>query len=166
MELDEGAVLLPGLAALLRDEDAALEDRLEVLALAEGGHAEVGGEGVDRLGAHAVEADGKLEYVVVVLGARIDDGHALDDLAEGDAAAVVADRDRGAALGQVLHLRHDALPRPHDELVHGVVHDLLEEDVDAVIGIRAVAKAADVHARPEADVLEGGKGLYLGFVVA
>jgi hypothetical protein len=40
----------------------------------------------------------------------------------------------------------DALAVAHDELVDGVVDDLLEQDVDAVVVVRAVAGAADVHA--------------------
>ena len=36
----------------------------------------------------------------------------------------------------------------------GVVDHLLEEDVDAVVRIGAIAQTADVHAGAQADVLE------------
>ena len=91
-ELDQGAVGLPprlGLALVL--EDALLEARLELAALAIGDDAKGRGEGVDGLGADPVEADGELEDVVVVLGSRVDDRHRLDDLAQGNAPAVIAD---------------------------------------------------------------------------
>ena len=91
-ELDEGAVaLLPRLGLALVLEDALLEARLELAALAIGDDAERGGEGVDGLGADPVEADGELEHVVVVFRARVDDRDGLDDLAQGNAPAVVAD---------------------------------------------------------------------------
>ena len=53
----------------------------------------------------------------------------------------------------------------HDELVDGVVDDLLEHDVDPVGVVGAVADAADVHARAQADVLEGVEGLDCFLVV-
>ena len=91
--------------------------------------------------------------------------NALDDLPEGYAPAVVPDGHQGGALGEVLRLDDDPGPRAHDEFVDRVVHDLLEEDIDPVVGIGPVPEAADIHSRPEADVLEGGEGLDLGLVV-
>ena len=67
-EFHEGPVLLLGPALLLRQEAPPLEDCLEVLALAVGDDPEAGREGVDCLRAHAVEAHGELEDIVVVLG--------------------------------------------------------------------------------------------------
>ena len=57
------------------------------------------------------------------------------------------------------------LPCAHHEFVDGVIDRLLEQDVDAVLGVGAVAEPADVHARAEADVLEGAEGLDAGFGV-
>ena len=72
--------------------------------------------------------DGELEHVVVELAAGVDLAHAVDDLAEGDAAAVVADGDHGVLLAADL----DDLALAHDELVDAVVDDFLQENVDAV----------------------------------
>jgi hypothetical protein len=58
-------------------------------------HLEGLGQRVDRLRADAVQADRELEDVVVVLAAGVDLADAVDDLAERDAAAEVADRDDG-----------------------------------------------------------------------
>ena len=56
-------------------------------------------------------------------------------------------------------------PAAHDELVDRVVHHFLEEDVDAVVRVRAGAEPSDVHPRSEPYVLQGREGLYLGFIV-
>ena len=161
LELDQGAVLRAGaLAGEFLDDFAAGEARAGKPAVAVRLDEEVGREGVDGLGAHAVEADGELEDVVVVLRAGVDARDAFDHLAQRDAAAVVADGDLGALDRDV-----DPLAVAHDELVHGVVDDFLQQDVDAVVVLGAVAHAADVHARALADVFQRGERLDLAFVV-
>ena len=74
---------------------------------------------------------------------------ALHDLAEGNAAAVVSDRDLRSVSVDL-----DFSTLAHDELVHRVVDDLLEHHVDAVGRVGAVADPADVHAGAQPDVLE------------
>ena len=115
---------------------------------------------VDGLGADAVEADAELENVVVVFRAGVDFGDAIHDFAQRNAAAEIAHAD-GVALDVDLHL----LAVAHDEFVHGVVNDLLDQDVAAVVAIGAVADAADVHAGAQADVFEGGERFDFALVV-
>ena len=123
-------------------------------------HQEFPGKGVDGLGADAVEADAELENVIVVFGAGVDLGDAIHHFAQGDAAPEIAHADRGA-FDADLHL----LAIAHDEFVNGVIDDLLEQDVAAVIVMGAVADAPDVHAGAQADVFEGGKRFDFAFVV-
>ena len=59
----------------------------------------------------------------------------------------------------------DLLAVAHDVFVNRVVHDLLEQDVTAVVGMRAGADASDVHARAQPDVLQRGQRLDLALVV-
>ena len=120
-------------------------------------------EGVDGLRAHAVHAGGELEGVGVELAAGVHLAHALDHLAEGDAAAVVA-HGRLARLEVDGHVNLPA--EAHHELVHGVVDHLLHEDVDAVVVAAAVADVPDVHAGALADVLDPVEGRYVFVVVA
>jgi len=150
-EFDEGAVLHVALdrTVPLALEHAALEHGLGAFAVANRHDAEPARKRVDGLRTDPVEADGKLEDVVVVFRARIDDGHALDDLAQRYAAAVVAHR-----YLVVLECDVDLLSVSHDELVDGVVDHFLGEHIDAVIGIGAVAEPPDVHAGTKPDVLE------------
>ena len=149
-ELDVGSVGLSRLPAfLLPLEPAALENRLEVLAVAVGDDPELRGKGVDGLRAHAIETDAELEHVVVVLRTGVDHGYAVDDLAQRDSPTVVADADGRAIDGDV-----DLLAVSHDVFVDPVVYGLLEQDVDAIVGVGPVAKPADVHTWPEADVLQ------------
>ena len=98
-------------------------------------------EGVDGLGSDSVESDGELEGLAVVLGSRVDDGDAFDDLAQRNASAVVPDGD-----DVVQHRDVYAAAGAHDELVYAVVDDFLEQYVDAVIHMASVAKPSDVHA--------------------
>ncbi len=161
-EAEEGAVLGLGiLPFLLGDELPFLEDRLDELALPVADHLELRGEGVHRLGADAVQTDGKLEHVVVELPARVHLADAVDDLAQGDAAAVVTD-----GHGELLAHDLDDLAFSHDELIHAVVDDFLQEDVDPVHGIGAVPEPPDVHPRAKADVLECVESLDCFLVVA
>ncbi|MPL58967.1 hypothetical protein SDC9_04513 [bioreactor metagenome] len=139
---------------------APLEIGFEEPPIPVGDDPEAGGKGVHRLGAHPVQAHGELEHLVVVLGARIDGGDAVDDLAQGNAPAVVPDPDRA-----VLYGHQDFVARSHDELVHRVVDHFLYQNVDAVVGVGAVPQPPDVHTRPEPYMLEGGKRLYFRFVV-
>jgi hypothetical protein len=132
-ELHQGAVLLPRrVAFLLLFEYAALEYGLEILAFAVRYDAEAARQRVHRLGAYAVQAHGKLEYVVVVLCSRVDDGHAVDDLAQGYAPAPVAYGDSAVAYGYAY-----ALAVAHDVFVDGVIHHFFKQYIDAVVGIGA-----------------------------
>ena len=121
LEFDQGAVGDAGaFAGQGLDQLSADKARAGGFSVAVGLDQKRGREGVDGLGAHAVEADGELEDIVVVLGAGVDARDAIDHLAEGDAPAVVADADPGA-----VDVDFDAFPVAHDEFIHGVVDDLL-----------------------------------------
>ena len=160
-EADQRARLrLRVLALLVGDELAFPEDPLVELALAKAHDLELRGERVHRLGADAVQANGELEHVVVELSARVDLADAVDDLAQRDAAAVVADRHRILLASDV-----DDLSLAHDELVDAVVDDFLQQYIDAVHGIGAVAQPSDIHARAQPDVLQRVEGLYRFLVV-
>ena len=71
-----------------------------------------------------------MEHVIVVLGPCINHRNAFYDLAQGDAAAVVAYAYRVVFYGNV-----DLFAMPHDKFVNGVVNDLFEQDVNPVIRI-------------------------------
>ena len=149
-EAHEGAVLLSGVYWFgLRDELTLLKLYGDFLAVAHRRHGAAFGEGVDGLEADAVEADRLLEILVVELAAGVDLGGDVLDLAKRDAAAKVAHGDL-AIFGES---DVDARAHAHVELVDGVVHDLLDQDVDAVVGVRTVAEFTDIHAGAPADML-------------
>ena len=120
------------------------------------------GEGVDGLEAYAVEAHALLEGFAVVLASGVEHRHGLDEFAKGYAAAVVA---HGHA-HVVVDIYFDALARVHLEFVDGVVDDLFQQHVDAVLGMSAIAQSADVHAGACAHVLHVGEVAYLVFAVS
>src|SRR5664280_141865 len=148
-ERDEGAVALVRLRdlAVLLQLAARKLDHLR-LAVADGLGAVGGGERIDRFLADAVQTDGLLEGLGVILGAGVDDRHAFEDFAQRDPAAVVAHPH-----GALVELDLDLLAAAHGELVDAVVDRLLQEHVDAVLAVAAVAEAADVHAGAQPDVL-------------
>ena len=117
-------------------------------------------QSVDRFLAHPVQSHCLLEGVAVVFGARVDDRNALHQLAQGDAPAVVADP---ASL--VGHFDLDLPAVPHREFIDGIIDRLLQQDVNAVLDMRSVAQPANVHARPQPDVLRGGEGFDARFSV-
>ena len=147
-ETDECAVLFGRLAVALVLEVAADEGCVVGFAVAVGLHEETFGERVDGLGADAVETDGLLEVGVVELAAGVELGGRVDDFVEGNAASEVTDGDDAVFYGD-----DDLRAVAHRELVDGIVDDLLEEDVDAVALVVAVARPADVHAGAAPDVL-------------
>ena len=142
------------------DELPPLELRRGELAVAMAPHGKGEGEGVDRLGSDAVKPNAELENLVVVFGAGIDAGDTFHDLPEGDSASEIPDRDPVS-----LHGDRHPVAIAHDELIHGIVHDLFNQDVNTVVVMGAVAHAPDVHARPLADMLQGGERLDLALVV-
>ena len=160
-KLDVRAVGCVGCSALLLPfQFAALKEHFGAPTIAVGADDEVGRKRVDGLGADAVEPHAELEDVVVVFGTGVDDRNALYYLAEGNAAAVVADLDE-----PLVDLDVDLLATAHNELIDCIVNEFLEQYVDTVVGIGTRAEAADVHTGPQADVFERREGLDLAFVV-
>ena len=148
LEVDFGAVLLVGGGNLeVLHQDALAEFGALHLTVTETLYDEFGRKRVHRLGTHAVHAHRLLEGFGIVLAARIHLRHAVDDLLERDAAAVVAH-----AAAVVFHVDFNLLARAHGELVDGVVDNFLREHVDAVVGALSVAQLADVHTGAEPNV--------------
>ena len=153
-ERDQRAVALlhaalPAVALL----DALREGDRAGLAVAHRTGGELARKHVDGLDAHAVQADGLLEGRTAVLAAGIHLADGRRERFERNAAPVVAHRDH-----VVGHRDLDLLAGTHDELVDRVVDDLLDEHVDAVVGLRTVAQLADIHAGAQADVLARSEG--------
>ena len=149
LELGDQTVLLLGLAFSFADQLAALENRLCVLPVAYGDDSKLSGECIDGLGAHAVETHGELEHVVVVLGPGVNDADTLDHLAKRNSTAEIPNPDLVSG-----YLDPYGRPEAHDELVNGIVYDLLEQYVDPVVQIAAVTDAANVHAGTKTDVFQ------------
>ena len=121
-------------------------------------------QGVDHAGAHAVEAAGDLITAAAELAAGVEDGiyHLQGGLAglgldvHRDAAAVVGDGD-GVA---VVNGDPDLGTVAGQGLVNGVVHDLIDQVVEAAGGGRA-----DIHTRPLPHRLQALQDLDLRRVV-
>jgi hypothetical protein len=147
-------------AFLLLEQPAAFKDSAGALAAAKAPHNEPLRQGVDRLGADPVQPDAELKHIIAVLGARVDARHAVHHFAQRNAASEVTHRNPRS-----IQKDADAGSEAHDELVDGVVHNLLKQHVNAVIVVGTVPGAADVHPRPLADMLQRGERLDLVFVV-
>ena len=137
----------------LGDRGAALEALVPVVAVAVNIELEPRAERVDDRHAHAVQATGDLVAGAAELAAGVqhgeDDGGGrlavlLHD-ADRDAAAVVGHGDRIVGVDRDC----DRVAVPGERLVYRVVHDLVDEVVEA-----ARAGGADVHAGPLTDRLK------------
>ena len=159
-EADEGPVLFLALPDPAVQQDAPGVVCEGALSVAEGFHPEVGGHGVHGLGAHAVHTHGFLEGLGVEFAAGVQLGRDIHDLPERNAAAEVADRH-----GLVLDVDVDALAEAHRELVHGIVDDLFQQDIDAVSLPLSVPQAPDIHAGAPPDVLIPLQGDDVLFVI-
>jgi len=137
------------------------ESGLGKSAVAVGGDLEMLGQSVYGFAADAVQADRELEDIGVVFGTGIDDGDAIYQFAERNAAAEIPHLHPAIAVDANV----DPPARSHDELIHGIVQNLFQENVDAVIRMAAVAESPDVHAGPQPDMLKRAQGFDLALVV-
>ncbi len=154
-KLDEGAGSHEGIVggegqnATVGGKLALAEFGRTSLALTKGLDAEIGRERIDSLGTHTVETHGFLEHLIVVLSTCVKLAHCLNHLAQRNTAAIVANRD--FALSEVDRHFH-TFTETRGELIDGIVDDLLDEDVNAVVMGGAVTEFTDVHTRTETDV--------------
>ena len=118
-----------------------------------------GGEGIDDRNADAVEAAGDLVTVSAELAARMEDGqhdlhggHAALVHIDGNAAPVVRDSDTVIPMNDDLN----AVAVARERLVDGVVHDFIDEVMQAALRGRA-----DIHTGPFAHGLKALKHLNL-----
>ena len=76
-------------------------------------------------------------------------------MVERNATAIVADSDAA-----IFHINADdgLLGESGVEFVDTVVHHLLDEHIDAIVALRAVAKFANIHTRAQTDMLTRGEG--------
>ena len=127
-------------------------------------HAQVFRKRVDHRRAHAVQAAGNLVAAAAEFAAGVQHGEADLDRrtthlgvdADGEAAAVVLH-----GYGAILMQRdNDVVAKTGQRLVHGVVHDFVNEVVQA-----ALVGGANVHAGPAAHRLQAFQHLNLVFVV-
>ena len=166
-EGDFGAVRFAGLAFGLVFQNPAGEFRSHALAIAAGDDRERLGQGVDGFQADAVQADGAGERLGnavaagVKFAAGVDFRHAVDDTVQGDAAAIIPHLDQSVVLDSDL----DALAGANREFINAVVNDFLEQDIDAVVLVIAVAETADIHTGAGLDVLKGIEAADRTFVV-
>ena len=157
LEENVSAVFFLSLFCNVAFEHTFLEDRAPNLAVAEGVGFKAVGQGVDGLQADTVQTDTLLESLGVIFATGVKHRHGVDQLAQGDAAPVVAN---GGAL-VVVDIYFDALSGVHLEFVDAVVNDLLEQHVDAVLCLAAVAQSANIHTGSGAHMLHIGEVTYI-----
>ena len=118
-------------------DDARVADHLSLrklhdpcLALTYGLHLKIGRKRVDGFSTHAVQTDRLLEYLAVVFGACVELRYGFGQLAQRNAASIVADAYFFCGFVD----RHlNLLAETRGELVDGVVDHLFDEYIDAVV---------------------------------
>ena len=127
-----------------------LEDCLRILSIAIGHDLEVRRKRIDCLGANAVETHAELEHIVIVFRARVDQGNTFNHLPERDTPPEISNGDL-----ILLDSDIDLFSLTHDEFIYGVVNNLLQHHVNAVVWIIARSEATDVHPGPSAGCAPG-----------
>ena len=129
-------------------QNTLLKNRRFGLVVADGLNQKSGRQRVHSLRTYPIQSNRLFKCFGIVLGPGIHLGDGIHHLAQGDAPAKVAHRH-----GTVLDGNFHGFPRAHHKLVDGVVHHLLDQDVNTVVGGRAVPHFANVHPRAEPNVL-------------
>ena len=161
LEIDVCAVLVFRLFRNIVDELSLLESGFSHDSIAKGVHLKMRTQRINGLHAHTIQSDGFLESLRIVLTTRIQHADSLNHLALRNASAIVSDRDAEV----VFDIDFYAVASLHLELVDGVVDDLLQQHIDAILGKRAVAQSSDIHARTQANVLSACQGFDVVVVV-
>ena len=149
LEEDIGTVLVLRVLSDVADEFSTFKDGFSHLSIAKRVHLEVRRERVDRLDADTIQTNRLLESLRVVLTASVQHADSLDHLALRNATTIVTNRDTKV----VFNVDFDAVASLHLKLIDGVVDDLLQQHIDAILGKRAVAQSSDVHTRTQANML-------------
>ena len=129
LEIDVGTVLVLRRFRHIRNQFSTLEDGFAYLSFTIAAYLEMRAQGIDSLHTHTVQTDRLLESLGVELTTGVQNADTLDELALGDASAIVAHRDAEV----VLYVDFDAIACPHLELIDGVVEYLFQQDVDTVL---------------------------------
>lgn len=164
-KLHKGAVAVFGIGRrrlVFAHHVAALEVHRNALAVAHAGYHALGAQGVYGFQANAVKTHRLLEILVVELAAGVDYGRHVNDFAQRDAASVIAHRHAACFLVEPDVYAFAGL---HVELVNGVVYHLLEQHINAVVGMAAVAQLAYVHTGTKAYMLFVAEVLYRFLVI-
>src|SRR5690606_2004621 len=125
-----------------------LENSRFLLTVSDGIYHELLGERIDRFGTYPVEADGFFKRFGIVFSTRVDSGYAIHHLPQSDTPSIIPDL-HAALLG---YMDFDFLPVPHHVFIDRVVQDLLDQDIDPVVGRTPVAEFSDVHPGAESNV--------------
>src|SRR5581483_11226050 len=115
LELNESAIRFLRLPAFVALEFAGFEGCFDKLAFPMTPHEECLGERIHRLGANTVQPDAELEYIVVILGARVDLGHAINHLPQRNPAPKIPHRHQRA-----FDVDMDLLAVAHDVFIDGI----------------------------------------------
>ena len=150
LEFNQGPVGFIGtIPPVVPDGTAACESGFGETAFAMGTDPKGRGEGIDGFEPDSIESDAELENIIVVLGAGIDLGDAFRHFAEGDAATEIADDDV-----TIFDIDVDFAAVPHDMLIDGIIDDLFEQDIDAIVVIGPISEATDIHSGSQADMVD------------
>ena len=99
-------------------------------------------QGIDRLASNTISPNKKLESTFFVFSASVHRHDAINKFTNGNASPIVAH------IHCTIWIVNRDINLPSSschELIHSIVHDLLEQDIDTVMVARAVADFADGH---------------------
>ena len=132
--------------------------RERTLAVPEGLHIEVIGQGIHGLCSHTVETYGFLECLIVEFASGVQLAGHIHHGVERNTASVVP-------YGHLPAFDIDGygFPEAHRELVNRVVHNLFQKHVYSVTRVVSVPQSSNVHSGPAPDVFVPFEGLNVVF---
>ena len=115
---------------------------------------------IDSLNTHTVQTYGFLKGFTFILTARIHLTYGSRQRLQGNTSTIVAHRH-----DIILDGDFDTVTRTHNKLVNRVIHSLLNQYIDTIIGLRAITQLADIHTRTQTQMFARRKCLYRIIVV-
>src|SRR5262245_44009885 len=97
---------------------------------------------IDSLGPDPIQTNGKLEDIIVILGTGVDLADTFDHFTQRNATTEIANRNFPF---RFVHIDLNFRPILHDELIDTIVDDLLQHDINSVIGMRSIPETTNIH---------------------
>ena len=153
-EIDVSTVFFFGRLLGFRNEFSAIKDGFAHQAVAITARHELSAQRIDGFQTHTVHTDRSGKDCGVVLTTCIQFRNGIYQFSQRNTTAVVAN----FCVSIVCDIYFNLLTKSFVEFVDTVVDSFLQQYIDTIFGVRAIAQASDIHPRTSTDVLHPFEG--------